>query len=56
MARLAFILLMLTLPFLAAARSGGGDPEIGRQVAITLCPPCHQIGQLRRDGAASILR
>jgi mono/diheme cytochrome c family protein len=53
MARLAFILLMLTLPYSAAAQSVEGNPLIGRQVATTLCAPCHQIGQLRGDGPPS---
>ena len=55
MARLAFILLMLTLPFSAAAQSVEGNPLMGRQIATTLCVPCHQIGELRRDGAPSFV-
>lgn len=51
MARLALIILMLTLPISATAQSVRGNPLIGRQTAMTLCVPCHQIGH--GDGAPS---
>jgi mono/diheme cytochrome c family protein len=59
MARLALILLMLTVPAVSAtaqtAQSAGGNPLMGRQTAATLCVPCHQIGETRRDGAPSFV-
>jgi mono/diheme cytochrome c family protein len=56
MARLALIVLMLTVSVVsAAAQSVGGNPLIGRQTAATLCTPCHQIGETRRDGAPSFV-
>ena len=55
MARLALIILMLTLPLSATAQSVSGNPLIGRQTAATLCVPCHQIGETRRDGAPSFV-
>jgi cytochrome c553 len=45
MVRLALIVLMLTVPAgSATAQSGGGNPLIGRQTAVTLCGPCHEPG------------
>jgi mono/diheme cytochrome c family protein len=56
MTRLALIVLMLTVPVVsAAAQSVGGNPLIGRQTAATLCTPCHQIDETRRDGAPSFV-
>jgi mono/diheme cytochrome c family protein len=55
MARLALIILMLTLPLSATAQSVGGNPLIGRQTATTLCVPCHQIGETHRDGPPSFV-
>jgi cytochrome c len=55
MARLAFFILFLTVPFSATAQSVGGNPVIGRQTATTLCVPCHQIGATGRDGAPSFV-
>jgi len=55
MARLAFFILFLTVPFSATAQSVGGNPLIGSQTATTLCVPCHQIGETNRDGAPSFV-
>ena len=55
MGRLALIILMLTLPLSATAQSVGGNPLIGRQAAATLCVPCHQIDETRRDGPPSFV-
>jgi mono/diheme cytochrome c family protein len=55
MARLAFFILFLAVPFSATAQSVGGNPLIGRQTATTLCVPCHQIGETNRDGAPSFV-
>jgi len=55
MGRLALIILMLTLPLSATAQSVGGNPLIGRQAAATLCVPCHQIDEARRDGPPSFV-
>ena len=55
MARLALIILMLTIPLSATAQSIGGNPLIGRQTATTLCVPCHLIGETRRDGPPSFV-
>jgi mono/diheme cytochrome c family protein len=55
MARLALIILMLTLSLSATAQSVGGNPLIGRQTATTLCVPCHQIGETHRDGPPSFV-
>jgi mono/diheme cytochrome c family protein len=55
MARLALIILMLTVPAVSATAQSVGNPLIGRQTASTLCTPCHQIGQTRRDGAPSFV-
>jgi mono/diheme cytochrome c family protein len=56
MARLALIILMLTVPSVSAtAQSDGGNPLIGRQTAATLCVPCHQVDETRRDGAPSFV-
>jgi len=55
MARLALIILMLVIPLSAAAESVGGNPLIGRQTAMTLCTPCHQIGETRSDGPPSFV-
>ena len=55
MARLALIILMLTLPLSATAQAIGGNPLIGRQTATTLCVPCHQIGENHRDGPPSFV-
>jgi mono/diheme cytochrome c family protein len=55
MARLALIILMLTLPLSATAQSVEGNPLIGRQTAATLCVPCHQIDETRRDGPPSFV-
>jgi mono/diheme cytochrome c family protein len=55
MVRLAFFILMLTVPFSATAQSAEGNPLMGRQTARTLCVPCHQTGQTRQDGAPSFV-
>lgn len=55
MARLALIILMLTVPAVSATAQTNGNPLIGRQTAATLCFPCHQIGETRRDGAPSFV-
>jgi cytochrome c len=55
MARLALIILMLTVPLSANAEPVGGNPLIGRQMATTLCAPCHQIGETRQDGPPSFV-
>lgn len=55
MARLALIVLMLTVPTGSATAQSGGNPLAGRQTAATLCVPCHQVGQTRRDGAPSFV-
>jgi mono/diheme cytochrome c family protein len=55
MARLAFFILILTMPFSATAQSAEGNPLIGRQTATTLCVPCHQTGGTRRDGPPSFV-
>jgi mono/diheme cytochrome c family protein len=52
---LALIVLMLMLPLLATAQPVGGDPSIGRQTAATLCVPCHQVDETRRDGPPSFV-
>ncbi len=54
MARFAMIILILMVPLSAAAESGG-NPLIGRQTAMTVCTPCHQIGEARSDGAPSFV-
>jgi mono/diheme cytochrome c family protein len=54
-ARLALIILMLTLPLSETAQSAEGNPLIGRQIAATLCVPCHQIDETRRDGSPSFV-
>src|SRR5579863_2945926 len=55
MARLALIILILTLPLSATAQLGEGNPLIGRQTAAALCVPCHQTGEMRRDGPPSFV-
>jgi mono/diheme cytochrome c family protein len=55
MTRLALIILMLMVPLSAMAGSVGGNPLIGRQTAMTLCAPCHQVGETRQDGAPSFV-
>jgi hypothetical protein len=55
MARLALIVLMLTLPLSATAQSLRGNPLIGRQTAMSHCVPRHQVGESRRDGAPSFV-
>ena len=55
MARLALIILMLTLPLSATAQSVRGNPLVGHQTAATLCVPCHQIDKTRPDGAPSFV-
>src|ERR1700693_6469446 len=55
MARLALMILMLTVPLSANAEPVGGNPLICRQTATTLCAPCHQIGETRRDGPPSFV-
>lgn len=56
MARLALIILMLTVPAVSAtAQPVEGNPLIGRQTAATLCAPCHLIDKARRDGAPSFV-
>jgi cytochrome c len=56
MVRLALIILMLTLlSSSASAQSVRGNPLIGRQTAMTLCVPCHQVGETHRDGAPSFV-
>jgi mono/diheme cytochrome c family protein len=55
MARLALIILMLTVPAGSATAQTNGNPLVGRQTAATLCAPCHQIGETRRDGAPSFV-
>jgi mono/diheme cytochrome c family protein len=53
MARLALIILMLMVPL--SARAEPGNPLIGRQTAMTVCTPCHQIGETRPDGPPSFV-
>jgi len=55
MARLALIIPVLMLPLSAVAQSAGGNPLNGRQTAATLCVPCHQIDETRRDGPPSFV-
>jgi mono/diheme cytochrome c family protein len=55
MTRLAFLILILTMPFSATAQSAEGNPLIGRQTATALCLPCHQVGGTRRDGPPSFV-
>ena len=55
MVRLVLIYLMLTLPLSATAQPLEGNPLIGRQIATTLCVPCHQIGETHRDGPPSFV-
>ena len=55
MARLAFFILVLTIPFSATAQSAEGDPLIGRRTAAALCVSCHQIGPARQDGPPSFV-
>ena len=55
MARWVLIIPLLTLPLAAMAQSAGGDPRIGRRTAATLCVPCHQIDETRRDGPPSFV-
>src|SRR6476660_2069366 len=39
----------------AVSATAGGNPFIGRQAAATLCVPCHQIDETRRDGPPSFV-
>jgi mono/diheme cytochrome c family protein len=55
MARLAFIILIFTIPFSAVAQAAEGNPVNGRQTAAALCVPCHQTGPTRQDGAPSFV-
>ena len=55
MARLVLIILTLTLPLSARAQSIRGNPLIGRQTAMMLCVPCHQIGETHRNAAPSFV-
>ncbi len=55
MAKLAFLILMLTVSLSATAQSAEGNPLIGRQTAAVLCVPCHQIGETRQGGPPSFV-
>jgi mono/diheme cytochrome c family protein len=56
MAGLVLIILMLTVPAVSAtAQPVEGNPLMGRQMAATLCVPCHLIDEARRDGAPSFV-
>jgi mono/diheme cytochrome c family protein len=40
----------LAVPASALAQPLEGNPLMGRQTALALCGPCHQVGEMRRDG------